>query len=34
MEPVGSTGAEFAKVIKTEIAKWQKVVKAAGITAQ
>jgi tripartite-type tricarboxylate transporter receptor subunit TctC len=34
MEPVGSTGAEFGTVIKTEIAKWQKVVKAAGITAQ
>ena len=31
MEPVGSTSAEFAAVIKTEIAKWQKVVKAAGI---
>ncbi len=34
MEPVGSSSAEFAKLIKTEIAKWQKVVKAAGITAQ
>jgi len=33
MEPVGSTSAEFASLIKTEIAKWQKVVKAAGITA-
>jgi tripartite-type tricarboxylate transporter receptor subunit TctC len=33
MEPVGSTSAEFSKVIKTEIAKWQKVVKAAGIEA-
>jgi tripartite-type tricarboxylate transporter receptor subunit TctC len=32
MEPVGSTSAEFAAVIKTEIAKWQKVVKAAGLT--
>jgi tripartite-type tricarboxylate transporter receptor subunit TctC len=31
MEPVGSTSAEFAAVIKTEIAKWQKVVKVAGI---
>jgi tripartite-type tricarboxylate transporter receptor subunit TctC len=31
MEPVGSTSAEFAAVIKTEIAKWHKVVKAAGI---
>src|SRR6185503_8560535 len=33
MEPVGSTSAEFASLIKTEIAKWHKVVKAAGITA-
>ena len=32
MEPVGSTSAEFASLIKTEIAKWEKVVKAAGIT--
>jgi tripartite-type tricarboxylate transporter receptor subunit TctC len=32
MEPVGGTSAEFAAVIKTEIAKWQKVVKAAGLT--
>ena len=32
MEPVGSSSAEFAKLIKAEIAKWQKVVKAAGIT--
>ena len=32
MEPVGGTSAEFAGLIKTEIAKWQKVVKAAGIT--
>jgi tripartite-type tricarboxylate transporter receptor subunit TctC len=32
MEPVGSTSAEFAAVIKAEIAKWQKVVKAAGLT--
>lgn len=34
MEPVGGTPAEFAALIKAEIAKWQKVVKAAGITAQ
>lgn len=33
MEPVGSSSAEFAALIKTEIAKWHKVVKAAGITA-
>jgi tripartite-type tricarboxylate transporter receptor subunit TctC len=32
MEPVGSTSAEFASLIKTEIAKWQKVIKAAGLT--
>jgi tripartite-type tricarboxylate transporter receptor subunit TctC len=32
MEPVGSSPAEFAALIRTEIAKWQKVVKAAGIT--
>ena len=32
MEPVGGTPAEFAALIKTEIAKWHKVVKAAGIT--
>lgn len=34
MEPVGSTPAQYASLIKTEIAKWQRVVKAAGITAQ
>jgi tripartite-type tricarboxylate transporter receptor subunit TctC len=34
MEPVGSTPAQYASLINTEIAKWQKVVKAAGITAQ
>jgi tripartite-type tricarboxylate transporter receptor subunit TctC len=33
MEPVGNTPAEFAKLIKAEIAKWHKVVKAAGIKA-
>jgi tripartite-type tricarboxylate transporter receptor subunit TctC len=33
MEPVGGTSDEFAALIKTEIAKWHKVVKAAGITA-
>src|SRR5687767_16001506 len=27
MDPVGSTPAEFSNLIKTEIAKWQKVVK-------
>jgi tripartite-type tricarboxylate transporter receptor subunit TctC len=33
MEPVGNTPAEFAKRIKIEIAKWNRVVKAAGIQA-
>jgi tripartite-type tricarboxylate transporter receptor subunit TctC len=32
-EPVGSKPEEFAAVIKSEIAKWAKVIKAAGITA-
>jgi tripartite-type tricarboxylate transporter receptor subunit TctC len=30
-EPVGSTPAEFGNYIKSEIAKWGKVIKAAGI---
>jgi len=30
-EPVGSTPAEFGAYIKAEIAKWAKVIKAAGI---
>jgi tripartite-type tricarboxylate transporter receptor subunit TctC len=34
MEAVGSSSAEYAALIKTEIAKWMKVAKAAGITAQ
>jgi tripartite-type tricarboxylate transporter receptor subunit TctC len=34
LEPTGTTPAEFAAIIKTEIAKWLKVAKAAGITAQ
>jgi len=33
-EPVGSTPAIFQKHIATEIAKWRKVVKRAGITAE
>ena len=32
-EPVGSTPEEFAAYIKAEIAKWGKVIKAAGIKA-
>ena len=34
LEPVGDTPQEFARVIKAEVAKWQKVVKAAGIRPQ
>jgi len=34
LESVGSTPAEYAAVIKAEVAKWMKVAKAAGITAQ
>jgi len=34
LEATGTTPAEYATIIKTEIAKWQKVAKAAGITAQ
>ncbi len=33
-EPVGNTPEEFAAVIKSEMAKWAKVVKAAGIKAE
>ena len=32
-EPVGNSPAEFAAIIKTEVARWMKVVKAAGIKA-
>ena len=32
-EPVGSKPEEFAAVIKSEIAKWAKVIKAAGMKA-
>lgn len=31
VEPVGSTPEYFAELIKTEIAKWGKVAKQAGI---
>jgi tripartite-type tricarboxylate transporter receptor subunit TctC len=34
MEAVGSTPAEYSALIKREIAKWQRVVKAAGITTR
>ncbi len=33
-EPVGGTPGEFAAYIKSEIAKWGKVIKAAGIKAE
>jgi tripartite-type tricarboxylate transporter receptor subunit TctC len=33
-EPVGGTPAEFAAYIKSEIVKWGKVIKAAGITQE
>ena len=33
-EPVGNTPAEFARYIRSEIAKWAKVIKAAGIKAE
>lgn len=31
LEATGTTPAEYAAIIRTEVAKWQKVVKAAGI---
>ncbi len=34
LETVGDTPQEFATVIRNEVAKWKKVVKAAGITPQ
>ena len=34
LEPVGDSPQEFAGVIKAEVAKWMKVVKAAGIKPQ
>ena len=33
MEPVGSTPAEFDALIRTEMEKWAKVVKASGAKA-
>jgi tripartite-type tricarboxylate transporter receptor subunit TctC len=32
LEPIGNTSDEFAQAIKSEIPKWSKVIKAAGIT--
>ncbi|MGZ8267477.1 MAG: Bug family tripartite tricarboxylate transporter substrate binding protein [Burkholderiales bacterium] len=34
LEPVGDTPQEFAALIKAEVAKWRRVVKAAGIKPQ
>jgi len=34
LEATGTTPAQYATIIKTEVAKWIKVAKAAGITAQ
>ena len=34
LETVGDSPQEFAAVIRTEVAKWRKVVKAAGIRAE
>ena len=33
-EPVTSSPAEFSALIKAEIAKWTRVVKASGITVE
>lgn len=33
-EPVGSIPEQFAAFIRAEIAKWNKVIKAAGITVE
>ena len=33
-EPVGSTPAEFGRLIRDELEKWTKVARAAGIEAQ
>jgi tripartite-type tricarboxylate transporter receptor subunit TctC len=34
LEPVGDTPAEFAQYLKSEAAKWGRVVKTAGIKAE
>jgi tripartite-type tricarboxylate transporter receptor subunit TctC len=34
VEPVGSSAAEFAATIRSEITDWAPVVKAAGIKAE
>ena len=33
-EPVGNSPAEFEAIVKTEVARWHKVVKAAGIKSE
>jgi tripartite-type tricarboxylate transporter receptor subunit TctC len=33
-DPVGNTPEEFAALVKSEISKWAKVVKAAGLTPE
>jgi tripartite-type tricarboxylate transporter receptor subunit TctC len=34
LEAVGSSSAEFGRIIKIEVAKWHKVAKAANIRAK
>jgi len=34
LEPLSSTPAEFGAMIRSEIAKWAKVAKVAGVTMQ
>jgi tripartite-type tricarboxylate transporter receptor subunit TctC len=33
-EPVGNTPEQFGEVIKSDIAKWGKVIRAAGLRAE
>ena len=33
-EPIGNSPAEFAAYIKSEIAKWGRVIREAGIKAE
>jgi tripartite-type tricarboxylate transporter receptor subunit TctC len=34
LDPVGNTPEQFGTYIKSETAKWAKVIKEAGITAE
>ena len=34
VEPVGSTPEEFDAFIRADIAKWEKIIRAAGITIE